>query len=127
MKITHGHKGFRLSFFNGLTLSVQYGVANYCERQDYSAGMDEPSNPFDIVSSSFEWAVLDESDNLLSMGGDQVEGHVPFDMLPLVIDRAQRLKPGSKFVEPIGWTVCDAVMELQPQHRADMVRVLLSK
>jgi hypothetical protein len=127
MKIQHGHKGFRLSFFNGLTLSVQYGVANYCERQDYSAGMDEPSNPMEISSRDFEWAVLDESDSLLSMGGDQVEGHVPFDMLPLVIDRVQRLTPGSRFVEPIGWTVCDAVMELQPQHRADMVRVLLSK
>jgi hypothetical protein len=126
MKIQHGHKGFRLTFFNGLTLSVQYGVHNYCERQNYSAGWDEPSDPSEIVSGSFEWAVWGEHD-LLSMGGDQVEGHVPFDLLPLVIDRAQRLKPGSKFVEPIGWTVCDAVMELQPQHRADMVRVLLSK
>ena len=126
MKITHGQKGFRLTFFNGLSLSVQYGVSNYCERQNYST-FEEPSNPFDIVSGSFEWAVLDGSDNLLSMGGDSVEGHVPFDLLPLVIDRAQRLKPGSRHVEPVGWTVCDAVMELQPQHRADMVRVLLSK
>lgn len=126
MKITHGHKGFRLTFFNGLTLSVQYGVANYCERRSLNT-FKEPSNPFDIESSDFEWAVLDGSDNLLSMGGDQVEGHVPFDLLSLVIDRAQRLKPGSKFVEPIGYRVCDAIEALQPQHRADMVRVLLSK
>ena len=126
MKITHGQKGFRLTFFNGLTLSVQYGVANYCERRSLNT-FKEPSNPFDIESSDFEWAVLDGSDNLLSMGGDQVEGHVPFDLLPLVIDRAQRLTPGSRHVEPIGWKGVDAVMELEPQHRADMVRVLISK
>lgn len=126
MKIQHGQKGFRLSFFNGLSLSVQYGVSNYCERQNYST-FEEPSNPFDIVSGSFEWAVLDGSDNLLSMGGDQVEGHVPFDLLPLVIDRAQRLKSGSRYVEPMGYKLCDAIEALQPEYRAEMVRVLLSK
>lgn len=125
MKINHGQKGFALEMFNGLRLSVQYGKSNYCERRDCSGGWEEP-DASEIQSKDFEWAVWGEHE-LLSMGGDQVEGHVPFEMLPLVIDRVQRLKPGSRYVEPIGWQVSDAVMELQPHLRAEMVRVLVSK
>jgi hypothetical protein len=126
MKIQHGQKGFRLSFFNGLSLSVQYGVGNYCERQGLNS-FSEPSDPNEISSRDFEWAVLDETDYLLSMGGDSVEGRVPFDLLPLVIDRVQGLPKGARFCEPIGYRVVNAVEELQPQFRAEMVRVLLSK
>ena len=125
MKIQHGPKGISFSLFNGLRLSIQYGVMNYCERQDYSAGAKDSDNPFDIVSRDFEWAVLNEESCISMDNGDSVEGRVPFDLLPLVIDRAQRLKPGAKNVRSIGWQVCDAVEALQPQFRADIVRLLM--
>ena len=33
-----GCKGFRLTFENGLTVSVQFGPGNYCERRDDGFG-----------------------------------------------------------------------------------------
>lgn len=40
LKITAG-KGFKMTFKNGVTVSVQFGPGNYCE--NYSMGFNEPS------------------------------------------------------------------------------------
>ena len=99
MKIQHGDKGFWLEMDNGLTLSIQYGKANYCERQSYAGYAEEPK-PEEISSRDFEWAVLDER-GCISMGGDSVQGRVPFSLLGEVIARAQALPEGAKYVEPL--------------------------
>lgn len=82
-KINHGKKGFRVEFDNGLTLSVQYGKCNYCERQDYLT-IHEP-NPYEIKSKDFEMAVLKDGNMLQLSEHDTVAGWIPFEELPQIM------------------------------------------
>ena len=67
-----GNKGFRITFSNGWTASVQWGGGNYCE--NYSI-----RNTFgDVVPASkdAEIAAWDKNDVWFNFGGDEVKGNV---------------------------------------------------
>lgn len=78
------NKGFQMKFENGLTISVQFGIMNYCERRkfdlDYLSEMKTDivniiNSKIDIVqSANAEIAIWDENDNWFNFGTDQVKG-----------------------------------------------------
>ena len=59
LAITQG-KGFRLSFDNGYSLSVQIGQHNYCD--NYATSLDEYEL---LVSTTFEAAIIDKNGDLI--------------------------------------------------------------
>ena len=88
IKSTHNH-GFQMTFRNGMTISVQFGAGNYCERQDYEP--KHSSNPSDmqamfpemglhiVESPNAEIAIWDKNGTLFGFEYDQVKGWVDAD------------------------------------------------
>jgi len=70
------NKGFSLTFENGLTISVQFGTMNYCERKNNSSTYkSEMLNEQDIIESkNAEIAIWDKDDNWFNFGSDTVKG-----------------------------------------------------
>ena len=66
------NKGFQLTFENGITISVQFGSGNYCERKNLNASYkSEMLNEQDIIESlDAEIAIWDEDDNWFNFGSD---------------------------------------------------------
>ena len=79
------NKGFSMTFTNGNTISVQWGVANYCEH--YMSEMDHKlSQAWDVwKSKDTEMAAWDEQGNWhnfergCGIGGKQVQGYISAD------------------------------------------------
>ena len=55
-------EGFTMTFKNGLTISVQFGIGNYSSRDRND------------VAESAEIAIWDENQNWYDFGGDRVKG-----------------------------------------------------
>ena len=70
--------GFTMTFKNGITISVQFGPGNYCERRgatvSYRGDMDG-STPI-VKSKNAEIAIWDENGKWFSFGNDTVKGWV---------------------------------------------------
>ena len=59
-KFTSSHnKGFRMTFGNGFSISVQWGVGNYCEKRDSCEWNEATKHDF-WSSNSAEIAVFDK-------------------------------------------------------------------
>ena len=73
--ITNG-KGFKMTFANGWTVSVQFGGYNYCQYYDHpsGAGYHGPSKDAEI-------AAWDKDGNWYDFGNDHVKGYVSVDDL----------------------------------------------
>jgi len=71
------NKGFSLTFENGLTISVQFGTMNYCERKNnFSPYKSEMSNGQDVIESeNAEIAIWDKDNNWFDFGSDTVKGY----------------------------------------------------
>ena len=86
--ITCMNKGFRLTFENGLTISVQWGPGNYCSNKGdefdapqnklhYSCGTAEIAIMSDNCENSSEWVVFKGGDNLCGwLSADQVADYI---------------------------------------------------
>jgi hypothetical protein len=68
------NKGFSLTFENGITISVQFGSGNYCERKNLHANYSSEMLNDIIESSDAEIAIWDEDDNWFNFGSDTVRG-----------------------------------------------------
>jgi hypothetical protein len=68
------NKGFSLTFENGITISVQFGSSNYCERKNLHANYGSEMLNDIIESSDAEIAIWDEDDNWFNFGSDTVRG-----------------------------------------------------
>ena len=68
--------GFSMQFKNGITISVQWGAANYCDRRNittsYRGDMDA-ATPH-IKSTTAEIAIWDREGVWFDFGSDQVKG-----------------------------------------------------
>lgn len=72
-KITDS-KGFQMTFLNGVTLSVQFGPANYCENKN-NEDFDAPRKTSRWQSKNAEVAILLPNGNFYQIQEmDQVEG-----------------------------------------------------
>lgn len=73
------NRGFGMTFKNGLTISVMFGVSNYCDRRDYNADYgNEMKVPF-VESKDAEIAIWDENNTWFNFGYDQVKGYLSAD------------------------------------------------
>lgn len=84
------HKGFRLTFSNGYSVSIQWGVGNYCDHygaSNYYAAKDADHS---WESRTAEVAVLDPSDKFVSWTPgkrvvDDVQGYLSADKVAELI------------------------------------------
>lgn len=102
--ITHA-SGFRITFDNGYTISVQFGIGNYCEHYpqllnpsgDIVDRMSQPRKAEIWSSKDAEIAVLDPNDsfiNLSEIGLDQedpVKGYVESEQVADYIELVRNL------------------------------------
>ena len=76
-KSTRNH-GFQMTFENGITISVQFGAGNYCERKgatvSYRGDMDA-ATPI-VESNNAEIAIWDKDGKWFNFGSDTVKGWV---------------------------------------------------
>lgn len=79
LKLTE-QRGIHITFENGLSLSVQFGIGNYCDNRsmDFSK-MDGPVN----ATSTVEIAVWNEEGDWLLE--NQVAGYVPVQAIPVLM------------------------------------------
>lgn len=94
--ITQG-KGFQLTFENGWTVSVQFGVGNYCQRQDYSAlatfGKEKRTNFWESLDAEIAaWKKHGNKNRWFDFGDDTVKGHVTADEVAKFIDKVRQFK-----------------------------------
>ena len=64
------NKGFRMTFDNGFSISVQWGSMNYCERRNYSDDYKGEMKENYIKSTDAEIAVFDSERGMLAIGDD---------------------------------------------------------
>ena len=76
--ITNG-KGFKMTFANGWTVSVQFGGLNYCQYYDYPSA--DPVLGYHGPSKDAEIAAWDKDGNWYNFGDDTVKGYVSVDDL----------------------------------------------
>ena len=86
-KIRHGERGFHWTALNGYTVSVQYGLGNYCERREGPRPLqEEPKDPHAIESKDFEMAMFYPSGEFVPIGDhDSVAGWIPAWALPRIM------------------------------------------
>lgn len=73
--ITNG-KGYKMTFTNGWTVSVQFGGLNYCQHYD-----DPIGGGYRGPSKDAEIAAWDKNGNWYDFGDDTVKGYVSADEL----------------------------------------------
>lgn len=73
------NKGFSMTFKNGLTISVQWGVGNYCERRSFHHTHIDDMKNIDNWSSDAEIAIWNEHGVDFDFGNDCVKGFVSAD------------------------------------------------
>ena len=72
-KFTSGYnKGFRMTFENGFSISVQWGVGNYCEKRDRGEWNEATKHDF-WSSNSAEIAVFNKEGNMIPITGYEIE------------------------------------------------------
>ena len=80
------NKGFRMTFDNGFSISVQWGSMNYCERRNYSDDYKSEMKEDFIKSADSEIAVIDKDGEMLDIAeNDQVIGWLSPDKVAKVI------------------------------------------
>lgn len=65
------NKGFQMTFENGNTISVMFGVGNYCSNRNDLNIVDGS-----VVSNTAEIAIWNEKDEWHNFGGDTVNGFI---------------------------------------------------
>ena len=73
------NRGFQMTFKNGLTISVQFGTGNYCERRQVIAPIQGEMKMSIVESNSAEIAIWDKEGTWFSFGHDTVKGWVDAD------------------------------------------------
>ena len=94
----NNNSGFSMTFENGLTISVQFGVKNYCDRRCFHTPRGVEMDEGDWSSQSAEIAILGEGRKWLSFTGDVVKGWVHTDE---VADWIHKVK-NAKCLEDLG-------------------------
>lgn len=77
-------KGFQMTFKNGWTISVQFGIGNYCDNK-YRAIVRTD----DISCEDAEIAIWDEEGKWYNFGSDEVKGYCSADEVAEWIDKVK--------------------------------------
>lgn len=70
------NKGFSMTFENGLTISVQYGCANYCANRNLDGFITDHMKHTRTESTDAEIAIWDANNFDFDFGSDSVLGWV---------------------------------------------------
>jgi hypothetical protein len=70
------NRGFQMTFANGITISVQWGSGNYCDRRNFSDGLKTDLKHDVVQCSNAEIAIWDAEQVWFDFGRDQVKGWV---------------------------------------------------
>jgi len=94
-KITD-HKGFHITFKNGITVSTQFGPGNYCENREMS--YSKPKESMTLKSRNAEIAIFDSDGTwftrfcpFIKNGDDDVDGWVTPEKLLDVLRWSEEL------------------------------------
>lgn len=92
-----GHKGFHITFQSGVTLSVQFGAANYCDNYDREIGYERAEHR--ITSTTAELAMWTGEDTWFNFDsgkfedGSDVKGYCDIAEVEKWIRFAMEYKP----------------------------------
>lgn len=89
MITVNNNKGFKLTFDNGLTISVQIGNGNYCSNQN--SNINEMEQRI-TESTTAEIAIWNEENKWFTFEGDQVKGWINANEVGIWIDKVRRVK-----------------------------------
>ena len=95
---TQHNSGFSMTFEYGLTISVQFGISNYCSRRCFNTPIDSDRKSLRVSSPNAEIAIMGEGDDWLVINGDTVAGWVSTDE---VADWIHKVKT-AKCLEELG-------------------------
>ena len=83
------NRGFQMEFKNGITISVQFGTGNYCERRNMIAPIQGEMKMDKVESNTVEIAIWDKEGTWFSFEYDQVKGWVDADEVAMWITFCQ--------------------------------------
>ena len=95
------NKGFQLTFENGWTVSVQWGLGNYCQQRFFDEPLKNPTGFWD--SSDAEVAAWNSSGEWLPFEHDTVKGWMNTDDVASFIAVVQSLSADFHPGKPEGW------------------------
>lgn len=86
------NKGFQMTFYNGMTISVQWGIGNYCSRRGLnSTVLSEMREPL-IASQDAEIDIWDADGKWFEFSSDQVKGYCSTDEVAKIMTFVQGAK-----------------------------------
>lgn len=83
------NSGFRMTFANGWTISVQFGGGNFCENRTYG----DVALKATVSSANAEIAIWDEKDRWFNFENDQVKGWVTPNEVAEWIQKVSKFEP----------------------------------
>ncbi len=86
------NKGFHLTFDNGLTISIQIGVGNYCSNRSLYKDFDFEQQQSITECNNAEIAIWDKDNIWFKFEGDTVKGWVKTEEIGIWIDKVRRAK-----------------------------------
>ena len=94
------NKGFRMEFDNGFSISVQWGIENYCEKKSFNTDID-PTKERIWESTSAEIAVFDDEGIVPVGGDDQVIGWLSPDEVAKYIAIVSKARNKDEIIDKI--------------------------
>ena len=94
------NKGFRMKFDNGFSISVQWGIENYCEKKSFNTDID-PTKERIWESGNDEIAVFDDNGIVPIGGDDQVIGWLSADEVAKVIEGVSSAESRDEIIREI--------------------------
>ena len=89
---THNN-GFSMTFENGFTISVRWGIGNYCERRSMSSYHPHSDMKIpQVKSTDAEIAIWDKEGTWFNFGSDTVKGWCSVDEVATWIGIAREAK-----------------------------------
>ncbi len=73
------NSGFQMEFKNGIIISVQFGIGNYCERRNMTVPIQDEMKMDRMESKDAEIAIWDKEGTWFNFGYDQIKGWVEAD------------------------------------------------
>ena len=89
------NKGFQMKFDNGFSISVQWGLENYCEKKSFNTDID-PTKERIWESTSAEIAVFNDTGIVPVGNSDDVIGWCSADEVATVIAIVQSAHPDNQ-------------------------------
>lgn len=102
---TDYNKGFRITFENGMTISIQFGTGNYCSRRNFDSRPFMEMKEYIVTSPDAEIGIWDANGYWFIFGSDEVKGFVTPDEVALwihIVSSAESLNHLQELAEEVG-------------------------